>query len=134
MFDKKAQLIVVVASAAILNTCSTANSAGPAGATSGRQCFNAMSVNGFNAVDDDTVIITTNANTQWKLDIVGACPDIDWSQQIALRTTSGSSFICDSMDAELLVPSRTGTQRCPVGGIQRLTNDQAKALQSTPTK
>ena len=134
MTGKPIQLVSLIAGAAAIGSCSTSNSPGTEAASGGRQCFNAMSVNGFNAVDDDTVIITTGANRQWKLDIVGACPNIDWTQRIGLRTTSGSSFVCESMDAELLVPSPTGTQRCPVVGIQRLTAEQAKALKANRPK
>jgi hypothetical protein len=125
--------ITVVACALLTATCSPAGP--PAGApasaaTSGRQCFNAGTVNGFDAIDDDTVLVNVGARNVWKLDIVGVCPDIDWTNRIALRSTGGSSWVCEALDAELIVPSPNGAQRCPVVGVQKLTPAQAQALRA----
>ena len=129
--------IVVVACALLTATCSPAGP--PAGApasaaASGRQCFNAGTVNGFDAIDDDTVLVNVGARNVWKLDIVGVCPDIDWTNRIALRSTGGSSWVCEALDAELIVPSPNGAQRCPVVGVQKLTPAQAQALRAKPKK
>ena len=136
METRIAKALAVAASAMLVATCNTANS--PPGAQSaaagGQQCFNAGTVNDFDAIDNDTVLVNVGARNIYKLDIVGVCPDIDWSQRIAIRATGGSSFICESMDAELLVPSPTGLQRCPVVGIQKLTPEQAAALKAKPNK
>ena len=119
--------------AGALAACAQTNPPAQA-AAGGRQCFNALSVNDFDAIDNDTVLVKVGTRNIYKLDIVGVCPDIDWSQRIAIRATGGSSFICESMDAELLVPSPTGLQRCPVVGIQKLTPEQAAALKVKPNK
>jgi len=59
-----------------------------------RDCFSARSVRGFSGVDRDTVILNVSANRRYEVDVYGAgCRDLDWSQEVALRTP-GSSFIC----------------------------------------
>ncbi|HKC02100.1 MAG TPA: DUF6491 family protein [Sphingomicrobium sp.] len=100
----------------------------PAGRAAGsRQCFNASSVNSFNAISDNAVIVTVGVNRYYQLDIVGTCPDIDWLLRVALRSTSGSSFVCEGLDAEFLVPSPSGLQRCPVVGVHPISPEAAKA-------
>ena len=125
--------IAVVAGALLTATCSPAGPPASA-AASGRQCFNAGTVNGFDAIDDDTVLVNVGARNVWKLDIVGVCPDINWTNRIALRSTGGSSWVCEALDAELIVPSPSGTQRCPVVGVQKLTPAEAQALKAKPKK
>ena len=119
-------LIAVLALAAA--GCGPTHPAGVASAgTSGRQCFIASSVNSFHAINDDSVIVTVGANRYYQLDIIGTCPEIDWSLSVALRSTSGSSWVCEGLDAEFLVPSPSGAQRCPVVGVHPLTPEAAKA-------
>ena len=124
--------IVIAGSAALVATCTGASP--PPGtqvaAASGRQCFSASSVNGFDAIDDDTVLVTTGVRNVYQLEIVGVCPDVDWSLRIGLRSRSGSSWICEAIDAELLVPSPSGLQRCPVIGVKKLTPAEVQALKA----
>jgi Family of unknown function (DUF6491) len=102
-----------------------------AAAGAGRQCFNAATVNDFHSVDRDTVIVTVGVSQNYLLDILGTCPEIDWSQRIALRATSGSNWVCQGQDAELLVPGPTHLDRCPVLGVRALSRDEAKALRAS---
>lgn len=95
-----------------------------------RQCFLPSQVNGFNAVDDDTVQVFVGVNEVYSLDILGPCQNIDWSMQIGIRSTGASSWVCGGMDAELLVPSPTGTQSCMVTNIQQLSPEAARAARS----
>ncbi len=90
-------------------------------------CFNARNVSGFRPVNRETVDLTVGANRHYRLDLLGYCPDVDWSWRIALRTRGGSSWICRGLDADLIVPSPTGVQRCPVGNIRRLTPEEYRA-------
>jgi hypothetical protein len=119
----------VVGAFALSAACTTGN--GPEQAASvqgsGRQCFNVSMVNGFNAIDKETVQVTVGVNTVYELKLLGTCPDIDWSLKVGLRSTSGSSWVCDGLDAELLVPSPIGVQHCPVTAIRKLTPEEVKA-------
>jgi len=92
-----------------------------------RDCFSARSVNGFTPVGREAVDVRISPNRQYRLSLVGYCPDVDWSSRIALRTRGGSSFICAGVDAEILVPSTTGPQRCAVTEVRRLSPEEIAA-------
>jgi hypothetical protein len=123
-------LTIVSAGAALAAGC-MANRGPPAQMAAGaRQCFNAAQVNSFQAVDRDTVYVTTGVRRMYQLEVVGVCPEIDWTQRIGLRSTSGSNWVCSGLDAELLVPSPTGLQRCPVVGVRALTPPEIEAYRA----
>ena len=42
----------------------------------------------------------------------------------------GSQRICSGRDAELLVPSPSGLQRCPVVGVRQLTPPEVEAYRA----
>ena len=92
-----------------------------------RQCFAAQQVSGFNAIGRDKVYVTVGARTHYELDVLATCMDIDWTNAVAIRTRSGSSWVCEGFDAELIVPGPTGLQRCPVLGVRKLTPAEEEA-------
>lgn len=98
-----------------------------------RDCFSARSVNGFRPVGRryEAVDVTISRNRQYRLTLAGYCPDVDWSLRLALRTRGGSSFICAGFDAEILVPSPTGLQRCAVSEVRRLSPEEIQAARSS---
>ena len=91
------------------------------------RCFLASQVNGFTSHGDDSVDVRVGANRTYRLSLAGPCPDVDWSLRVALRTTGGSSWICQGADAEIIVPSPNGRQRCLVTDVRALTPDEAAA-------
>lgn len=101
--------------------------AGAETASAAGQCFLPRQVNGFSAVDDDTVDVSVGANDVYRLDIAGACPNVDWSLQVGIRSTGGGSWVCHGHDAELIVPSPIGVQQCPVVSVRKLTEEEAEA-------
>jgi len=125
--SNRAKIVILAAAACLAAACAAAGPQPAARATGTRQCFNASSVNSFHAINDDSVIVTVGANRYYQLDIIGTCPEIDWSLSVALRSTSGSSWVCEGLDAEFLVPSPSGAQRCPVVGVHPITPEAAKA-------
>lgn len=120
---------LIVLAAALATGC-TANPGPSAQAASraGGQCFLASQVNSFHAVDKDTVIVRVGASQNYQLEILGTCPDINWSNRIAVRSTGGSNWVCQGLDAELIVPAATGFDRCPVLGVQAISPEAARAL------
>jgi hypothetical protein len=122
---------VIAAAAALSGACMSANQREMGQTAAGqRQCFLAYQVNGFHPIDYDTVQVTVGPRTIYELELFGTCRDINWSERIALRSTSGSSWICQGLDAELLVPSAIGPQRCLVNTIRRLSPEEAKAARA----
>ena len=97
-------------------------------ASSGRQCFRAQDVNGYTPVSDNVVLVQAGASRYFRLELAGACPNIDWSRRIALQTTAGSSWVCQGLDAEIVVPDpSTLPQRCLVTSIQPISRDEWRA-------
>lgn len=118
--------------AAVLAACAQTPGSAPTAAAPGGQCFFNGNVSGFSAVDDDTVNVFVGVNDVYTLDLMGPCPDVDWSLQIGLRSTGGGPWICGGSAAELLVPdaSGMGTNRCMVSNIQKLSPDAARAARA----
>lgn len=126
--QRSAFFAITIGAASLAAACTTGNpQSAQAEQRDGRQCFNVSQVSGFHAVDRDTVQVTVGARTVYQLEIVGVCPDVDWSLRVGIRSTSGSSWVCSGLDAELIVPSPSGVQRCPVTGVRQLTPEEVEA-------
>ena len=125
---RSAAILSCIGATAALAGCA-AQPQGPAPAASGRQCFHAGSVNDFDARGDDVIDVRSGANRYFRLQLFPGCPNTNWTRQVALRTTSGSSWICQGMDAELIVPEPgIGPQRCLVTSVRRLSDAEVAAL------
>jgi hypothetical protein len=93
-----------------------------------RDCFYSRNINGFTAVDDETVNIRVGVRDVYQLKLFAPSTDIKWAQGIAL-VSRGGSFICSRLDADVVVPSTVGgAQRFPVTSIRHLTREEAAAL------
>jgi hypothetical protein len=111
---------------AVVGACAaTAPSGQRAAGTPNRQCFLASQVNDFWGATDDSVLVRVGVNQVYQLQLAGMCHDIDWANRIALRSTGGGSWICQGLDAELLIPSPIGAQRCLVTDIRKLSPEEA---------
>ena len=93
-------------------------------------CFNAGTVSGFTPEGDRAVVVRVSRNRQYRLELAGYCPDVDWSLRIALRARGGSNWVCAGGDAEILVPSTIGPQNCLVTGVRRLSREEIEAARS----
>jgi hypothetical protein len=115
---------------ASLAGCAQQPASAPATAASGaRDCFSARSVNGFTARDDDTVDVQVGARRYYRLELAGVCPNVNWATGVALVSRGGTSFICQGLDADLVVPNPgLGPQRCLVSSVRRLSDAEVQAL------
>jgi len=121
--------IIVSAMAIALAACTT--NPLPAGqAANGGSCFNASMVNNFNGNADGTVDITVGVDKYYRLTTDGTCSDIDWKNQVALKTTNGSDFVCGPYDAEFIVPNPTFSRKCAIIAIAPLTKEQYLAARA----
>ena len=99
-----------------------------AAAPQARECFHTGSVTNYREIDDRHVDLTVGVNRVYRVELFGACPDVDWASRIAVRSRSGGSFICRGQDVELIVPrSGVGPDRCPVRSIRQLTREEIAA-------
>lgn len=92
-----------------------------------RQCFWANQVNNFAAESDEVVNVRVGVRDIYRLELFGACPEIDWTQKIAIVSRGGST-ICSGLDAEIITPSSIGPQRCTVRKVRKLNEAEIKAL------
>lgn len=94
------------------------------------QCFWARNVTSFAAPDDHTVYVKVNQHDVWRMDLMIACPDVDWNQRVALQSSHGAGgSICSPLDAEIISHAAgIGHQRCPVKAIRKLNADEIAAL------
>lgn len=99
----------------------------PEAAKTPRACFWTNQVTNFASDDDRVVHLRVGVKEVWRLEMLGRCTDIDWSDRIAIRSR-GSSHICSGLDAEIIAPSSIGPQRCAVKTVRKLTPDEVKAL------
>lgn len=91
-----------------------------------RACFRAQDVDGFNAVDKETVDVSVGVRDVYRLTLFSPSPDIDWTLRIGIEAR-GSSWICSGLDATIIVPGPMGVQRYPVTAIRKLTPEEIKA-------
>ncbi len=125
----RARLFTASAAAiAGLVACAPADRAPPATAqaAAGRQCFSAGAVRRFRPIDRHTVDVEISPRRVYRLGLSAGCFDVDWAQSVALRPRTGS-FICSGLDAELIVPGRSGPDRCLVTEVRRLSEAEAEA-------
>ena len=94
-----------------------------------RECFFVQQVRSFASSDDRRVYVETGSNEVFELQTFG-CSNVDWSNSIGIRTTTGGgSSVCSGLDAELIVPDLPGGRTtCPVTGVRRLSDAELAAL------
>jgi hypothetical protein len=94
-----------------------------------RQCFNADTVSGFSAYDDDAVYVRVTRSKVFKLEVLGSCPNLAWTQGLGLDSRV-SSFVCAGSDVDLIVPQdgMGPPLRCAVRAVSRLTQAEIDAL------
>jgi hypothetical protein len=120
----------VVVGGAAMTACSTTPAPEKRAAAGGNGCFLASMVNGYNGNPDGSVDITVGVDKYYRLQTNGMCNDIDWHTQVALKTTSGSDFVCGPYDAEFIVPNPTFARKCPITAITPLTKEQYLAARA----
>ena len=121
----RSELILIgLAGVGVAAACATQPMAAPHVAQStGRQCFLARDVNGYTPVSDNAVDVKVGANRYFRLSLDGSCPQSAFSRRVALRTTGGGDWICQGLDAEVVVPFVAGAQRCLVNDVQPITKE-----------
>ena len=125
----KSALATAVMGLLSLSLATTASAKSPLEPASkpARQCFWTHQVDNFASSDDKIVNVRVGMKEVYQFEMFGRCLDVDWSDQIALVSRSGST-ICAGLDAEIITRSTLGPQRCPVRNIRKLTPVEITAL------
>lgn len=117
--------------AALATLAESAVAAPPPEAKPTRQCFSSSQVTNFRAGQDDrTLYLRVGVKDVYRLDLLAPCPEIDMSNQIAIRSRGGAMNICSGLDAVILAPGLRGARRCEVKTVQRMTPEAVAALPS----
>ena len=123
---RSAALLLPLAIIPPLSACASQSPGVTSARSSRAQCFLGSQVSGFGNASDTSVDVKVGANRYFRLALLGPCHDIDWSTTLALRTTGGSSWICQGNDAEIFVPGPIGG-RCLVTDVRPITREQWNA-------
>lgn len=92
-----------------------------------RACFYASNIRGFSPVDDRVINIEVGANDDYQLQLMGACPNIDFANALIIRSRN-SNFICAGIDADIIYQGPGGPQSCQVSSIRKMSPAEVKAL------
>jgi Family of unknown function (DUF6491) len=129
----KLAFLLPVALAGFAAGCTQPSNDAPASAAlTDRECFRAAEVNGYHPRTPTSVDVQVGASRYYRLELQGTCPNVDWSNRVALKTLGGSSWICQGNDAEIIVPNAAMPDRCLVEGVRRLSDEEVKALKLHP--
>ncbi|WP_049758471.1 DUF6491 family protein [Phenylobacterium zucineum] len=120
-------MVVRTFAVAVVGRVAAVTSAAAQQPISARQCFWSHQVNSFAAQGDRLVNLRVGVKDYFQLELMGPCPDVDWTQKIALVSRGGST-ICSGLDAEIVTPSPIGPQKCPVKSVRKLTPTEVAAL------
>lgn len=92
-----------------------------------RACFHADMASGFSAPEEDRIYVTVSPKKVFELQMLGRCPNIDWTHRIGIRSLSG--MVCTGQNVELIVPDDggMGPHRCMVKAIRRLSEEEVAA-------
>lgn len=106
---------VLLAAALALAACTTAEES--AEAPSGRDCFNADLVNGYSDVDERHVSVSVGANRKYIFTTMFNARDLDWTQVIAIRSSTG--WICTGNGLGVEVIGGEPRRTYPITAIER---------------
>jgi hypothetical protein len=124
-----ARIVGAAALLALIGGCASpqpaASSAAAQADASGRQCFFLSQVNGYHHVKGsrDRIRVSTGPSDTYEFQVFGLCPYLDDAETMGFDQRGGGT-ICSGLDVDLIVPTPTGPQRCPVRMIRKLGPDE----------
>lgn len=127
----KRMFLVLAASAIALTGFSSAyvqaSSSDDAKTKAKRQCFRTERIQKWATDKDRLIYIRLTTGAVFRVTVAHECPGLGMYQTIAFDTDFGSE-LCEGQHATIITRSGAGPLHCPVGAIQALTPEEAKAL------
>jgi Family of unknown function (DUF6491) len=104
-----------------LAACASSDSAQQTSATS-NDCFRSEEVRGFNVIDNTHIGFRVGANRNYILTTMWNARDLDWTQAIGIRSSTGRICTGNGLGVELIggEPRRT----YPIVSIERAPGDE----------
>lgn len=109
------RLGIAFLAAAALAACASTET--QTAAPEGRDCFNTRAISGYNSVDENHVTVSVGANRRYILTTMFNARDLDWTETIALRSTSG--WICTGNGIGVEVIGGRPQRNYPITAIER---------------
>ena len=98
------------------------------------QCFDPTFLRGFQTPGHNKLIIISDRNEAYELELGGICFGLDTSFAIGVRSRYGSSEVCGPFDADILYSDMGEPRQCPVTSVRHLTGDEAAQYVQKPVK
>ena len=95
-------------------------------------CFDPNWVESFQTVSDNKVVVTSNFNQAYELQLAGACIGLDSTFRLGLRSRHGSMDVCGPFDADVVWEDGGRLQTCQVTSVRHLTGDEAAPYVAKP--
>jgi len=114
----------IIIAALALSACATEPGAGQSAAAR-NDCFSSSQVRGYSVIDRNHVRISVGANDHYVLTTLWNANDLDWTQTIALRTSTGRICTGNGLGVDIIGgdPQRT----YPITSIERAPETPAQA-------
>lgn len=94
-----------------------------------RECFYARHAQGFSTGDDGRIYVRTGVNDFYEMQVMGVCPDIDWTHRVGIDARGAGDRVCTGFDADLIIEDSSGApQRCLVRSVRKLSEAEIDAL------
>lgn len=105
-----------------LAACASTDAPGNQSAAT-RDCFNSDQVSGYGVIDDHNISVSIGASRRYILSTTWNARDLDWTQAIAIRSSTGRICVGNGLGVSLIggEPQRT----YPVTQISRAPDDNA---------
>lgn len=123
------RLALPVLTALALAACASTETGDTAAAPEGRDCFNADNVSGYTYIDNQHVGISVGANRKYILTTMFNARDLDWTQAIAIRSTT--SWICTGNGLGVEVIGGNPQRNYPITAIERAPDPAPNADQGS---
>jgi hypothetical protein len=117
---REAVALAFLVTALLGSGCATPQAAPPSGGepqSGERDCFNQSMVHGFSLIDDHTVDVSVGANRHYILTTSWNAHDLNWSEAIELRSTTG--WICTGNGLGVEVRGGHPRMTYPITGVAR---------------
>ncbi|MEQ1618300.1 MAG: DUF6491 family protein [Terricaulis sp.] len=121
--------ISLLAAATALSACATPETGAGGAPPTGRDCFNSSAVSGYSYIDSEHVGINVGANRKYVLTTMFNARDLDWTQAIALRSSSG--WICTGNGLGVEVIGGEPRRNYPITQIARAPDEAPNAEQGS---
>lgn len=93
--------------------------AGPAAAQS-NECLRLDRILNWHVVNDRTMIVEDESHRQFRLDMLGTCPELAWQERIGFKVVGGTELSCITRGDQILTRGPGSLGPCSIRSITLL--------------